>query len=50
METLKLQLKGEIIDEAREIVRETTNEIVAEQVELAQISMVELLENQLAES
>ena len=50
METLKLQLKSEIITEARELVRETTNEIVAEQVEMAQISMVEMLETQLASS
>ena len=50
IETLKAQLKTEIIEEAREIITETTNDMVSEQIEVAQISMGEMLEKQLAES
>ena len=50
IETLKAQLKTEIIEEAREIITETTNDMVSEQIEIAQISMGEMLEKQLAES
>ena len=38
------------MEEAKEIINETANDIVGEQVEMAQISMGEMLEKQLAES